>query len=173
MGLYPKVFWIVDKNLVNIVQRDKIDSSGQQISNMLLWNCQQAIPFEIRAYLFKLYMSEEKDSRQENMFSMLHASNVQVRREYLLEDAFDKLYGLNEDIKNRFRIQNIDANYMTEEVIGGGLFKEFMTKLTEIIFDPQYSYFSETYERKLYPNFLSKNINDCLKQVTLSCLAWC
>ncbi len=131
---------------------------------MLLWNCQQAIPFEIRAYLFKLYMSEEKDNRQENMFSMLHASNVQVRREYLLEDAFDKLYGLNEDIKNRFRIQFVDANYMTEEGIdGGGLFKEFMTKLTEIIFDPQYSFFSETYERKLYPNFLSKNINDCLQ----------
>jgi len=38
----------------------------------------------------------------------------------------------------------------------GGLFKEFMTKLNEKIFDPQYSFFVETeVERKLYPNLLS------------------
>jgi ubiquitin-protein ligase E3 C len=53
---------------------------------------------------------------------------------------------------------------MNEEGIdGGGLFKEFMTKLTEIIFDPQYSFFTETHERKLYPNHLSKNIPDYLQ----------
>ena len=38
----------------------------------------------------------------------------------------------------------------------GGLFKEFLTKLTDKIFDPQYSFFVETdVERKLYPNILS------------------
>lgn len=81
----------------------------------------------------------------------------------MLEDAFEKIYGMNSEIKNRLRIQFVDLNYMTEEGIdGGGLFKEFMTKLTEIIFDPQYSFFTETHERKLYPSYLSKNINNCL-----------
>jgi len=39
----------------------------------------------------------------------------------------------------------VDVNYITEEgVDGGGLFKEFMTKITEKIFDPQYAFFTET-----------------------------
>lgn len=71
------------------------------------------------------------------MFSMLHADTIPIRREFILEDAFEKLYGMNEEIKNKLRIQFLDYNYMAEEGIdGGGLFKEFMTKLTEIIFDP-------------------------------------
>jgi len=71
------------------------------------------------------------------MFSLLHAEGVEIRREYMLEDAFEKMYGLGEDIKNRLRIQFVDLNYITEEgVDGGGLFKEFMTKLTEHIFNP-------------------------------------
>lgn len=38
------------------------------------------------------------------MFSIMHAEGVEIRREYILEDAFDKLYGLLGDIKNRLRI---------------------------------------------------------------------
>ena len=44
---------------------------------------------------------------------------------------------MGEEIKNKLRISFVDLNYITEEgVDGGGLFKEFMTKLTEKIFDP-------------------------------------
>jgi ubiquitin-protein ligase E3 C len=90
---------------------------------------------------------------------MMNGDGIEIRREYLLEDAFDKLFGLGSEIKNRLRIQFVDLNYITEEGIdGGGLFKEFMTKLTEIIFDPQYAFFTETPDRKLYPNYLSTNI---------------
>ena len=98
------------------------------------------------------------------MFSMMHAEGVEIRREYLLEDAFDKLYGMGSDIKNRLRIHFVDLNYITEEgVDGGGLFKEFMTKLTEIIFDPQYAFFTETPDRQLYPNYLSSNLSNYQK----------
>lgn len=46
---------------------------------------------------------------------------------------------------------------MQEEGIdGGGLTKEFLTKLTERIFDPHYGFFTETpLENRLYPNYLS------------------
>lgn len=55
----------------------------------------------------------------------------------MLEDAFDKIFPLGESIKKRFRISFVDVNYITEEgVDGGGLFKEFMTKISEKIFDP-------------------------------------
>lgn len=86
---------------------------------------------------------------------------MEIRREFILEDAFERIYPLGEDFKNRQRINFVDLNYITEEgVDGGGLFKEFMTKLNEKIFDPQYSFFTETSERKLYPNYLSRNIDN-------------
>ena len=47
---------------------------------------------------------------------------------------------------------------MAEEGIdGGGLFKEFVTKLCDHIFDPEYAYFEENAkDRKLMPNANSK-----------------
>jgi len=102
-------------------------------------------------------ISIERNSRQAHALSLFQSEGVEIRREYLLEDAFDKLFYMGEDIKNRLRIQFLDYNLIGEEgVDGGGLFKEFITKLTETIFDPHYAFFTETSsERKLYPNYLS------------------
>jgi ubiquitin-protein ligase E3 C len=91
------------------------------------------------------------------MFGFLQSEGIEIRREFILEDAFDKMYPMGENIKDRLRILFVDQNYITEDgVDGGGLFKEFMTKLTERAFDPHYAFFTETpIERKLYPNYLS------------------
>jgi hypothetical protein len=41
------------------------------------------------------------------------------------------------DMRTNFRIKFIDSNMQAEDGIdGGGLLKEFLTKLTERIFDP-------------------------------------
>ncbi len=62
------------------------------------------------------------------MFGFMHGEGYEIRREYLLEDAFEKLFPLGESIKDRLRIVFVDANYITEEgVDGGGLFKELLT----------------------------------------------
>jgi len=43
-----------------------------------------------------------------------------------------------------------------EGIDGGGLTKEFLTKLTQKIFDPHYDFFTETpVDHKIYPNYLS------------------
>ena len=58
-------------------------------------------------------------------------------------------------LKKKIRIRFVDSNYIIEDgVDGGGLFKEFMQKLTESIFNPQYGFFKETESRGLYPNHL-------------------
>jgi hypothetical protein len=36
-----------------------------------------------------------------SMFGMMHNEGHEIRREYLVEDAFDKLYPKGEDIKDR------------------------------------------------------------------------
>jgi ubiquitin-protein ligase E3 C len=91
------------------------------------------------------------------MFGFMHGEGLEIRREFLLEDAFNKIYHRREEIKDRLRIVFIDENFMQEEGIdGGGLTKEFLTKLTERIFDPHYGFFTETpVDHRLYPNYLS------------------
>jgi ubiquitin-protein ligase E3 C len=43
-----------------------------------------------------------------------------------------------------------------EGIDGGGLTKEFLTKLTEAIFNPHFGYFTETpIDHKIYPNYLA------------------
>ena len=59
-------------------------------------------------------------------------------------------------MQSNFRIQFIDSLFQVEDGIdGGGLLKEFITKLTEAIFDPQYGFFSENGQRQIFPNVLS------------------
>jgi ubiquitin-protein ligase E3 C len=91
------------------------------------------------------------------MFGFLGSEGLEIRREFIVEDAFQKLYPLGEGIKDRQRILFVDQNYITEEgVDGGGLTKEFITKLTEKVFDPHFAFFTETpVDHKLYPNYLS------------------
>ena len=84
-------------------------------------------------------------------------ANIQVRREYLLEDAFAATIAKGVNPLTRYQVQFVDQNFQVEDGLdGGGLFKEFMTLLTAEIFDTQYANFTETEkDRKLYPNILS------------------
>ena len=50
-----------------------------------------------------------------------------------------------------------DLGQMEEGIDGGGLFKEFITKLCDKIFDAEYGFFKENeQDRKLIPNHLSR-----------------
>ena len=62
------------------------------------------------------------------------------------------------DLKNKLIIKFMNELGQIEDgVDGGGLFKEFITKLCEKIFDPEYAFFKENeQDRKLLPNHLSK-----------------
>ncbi len=62
------------------------------------------------------------------------------------------------DLKNKLKIKFMNELGQIEDgVAGGGLFKEFITKLCEKIFDPEYAFFKENeQDRKLLPNHLSK-----------------
>lgn len=87
-----------------------------------------------------------------------HQLLFRVRRDYIFEDAFAVYRSFQHfDATRKFKIVFIDEHGMEEMGIdAGGLFKEFMTKLTEKIFDPQLALFVENeVDRKHFPNFLS------------------
>lgn len=64
-------------------------------------------------------------------------SEISIRREYIVEDAFDAIFIGKINLHTNFRIKFVDQYGVQEDGIdGGGLLKEFMTKITEKIFDP-------------------------------------
>jgi hypothetical protein len=79
---------------------------------------------------------------------------VTIRRNNILEDGFESLYGLSSnELKGRIQINFIDEHGLEEAGLdGGGLVKEFLTTLMTRAFDPNYTLFSETSEHFLYPN---------------------
>jgi ubiquitin-protein ligase E3 C len=88
--------------------------------------------------------------------------NIPVRREFVVEDAYDAIILGQRNPKSIFRIKFVNLDGGAEDGIdGGGLFKEFMTLVTRKIFDPQYTFFLETEkDRTLYPNPVSNQTPD-------------
>ena len=70
-----------------------------------------------------------------------------------LQDGFEQLNKLGEDLKSRIQIRFIDQHGLEEAGIdGGGLFKEFMECLVKEGFDPNAALFKPTSDNRLYPN---------------------
>lgn len=70
-----------------------------------------------------------------------------------MQDGFEGLHRMRDELKGRVRIAFVDA-FGTHEagVDGGGLFKDFMEGLVREGFDPQRGLFKATSNNCLYPN---------------------
>eukprot|EP00891_Asterochloris_glomerata_P001416 jgi/Astpho2/1416/fgenesh1_pm.00025_%23_13_t len=78
---------------------------------------------------------------------------VTIRRASLLQDGFDQLNKLGQDLKSRIRIQFINEHGIEEAgVDGGGLLKDFMESLIKTGFNPDSGLFRATEDNRLYPN---------------------
>lgn len=69
-----------------------MDSVIKTINQSLLSNAPQTIPFEIRAFFFRQLISAERDQRQHASMFMGGHEGYEIRRDFLLEDAFTHLY---------------------------------------------------------------------------------
>ncbi|WVZ96612.1 hypothetical protein U9M48_042228 [Paspalum notatum var. saurae] len=108
-------------------------------------------PFTSRV---KIFTSQLTSSRQAMSHSALTRHRFKIRRNRLLEDAFDQLSLLSEeDLKAPIRVSFINEHGEDEAGIdGGGIFKDFMENITRAAFDVQYGLFKETADHLLYPN---------------------
>ncbi|XP_006820665.1 ubiquitin-protein ligase E3C-like [Saccoglossus kowalevskii] len=115
------------------------------------------VPFEERVKIFQgLLIKDKEESQGGEMQNFLTGPviDITIRRNYIYEDAFDKLRPDNEpDLKKKMRVQLINAAGLNEAGIdGGGLFREFLSELLKAGFDPNRGFFKTTYDRLLYPN---------------------
>lgn len=113
------------------------------------------VPFNNRVVVFQSLIYKDKAEQQGEMpHFMLPAIQISVRRNYLYEDAFEKLSPENEpELRMKMRVQLVNTAGLEEAgVDGGGLFREFLSELLKTCFDPNRGFFKLTKDNMLYPN---------------------
>ncbi|CAH1772399.1 unnamed protein product [Owenia fusiformis] len=131
--------------------------STMEVKNLtILTELPFVLPFQERVKIFHKLIQREKTEHQDDRggFMLGPAISVMIRRNYIYEDAFDKLSPENEpNMKLRMRVQLVNAAGLDEAGIdGGGIFREFLSVLLKTGFDPNRGFFKSTSDKLLYPN---------------------
>ncbi|XP_060526269.1 ubiquitin-protein ligase E3C [Cylas formicarius] len=131
-------------------------STIEQRSLAILQELPFLIPFNTRVLLLRdlcRYSVGENDY-QRIYHQLMNDNTIVIRRNYLYEDAFEKISTKSEtDFKRRLRIQFVNNIGLEEAGIdGGGIFKEFINEVLKTAFDPNRGFFLMTADNALYPN---------------------
>ncbi|XP_050422907.1 ubiquitin-protein ligase E3C [Adelges cooleyi] len=114
------------------------------------------LPFEERVVVFQGLLMNDKVQYQNTDGHFMAGPNIHItiRRNYLYEDAFEKLSIENEpEIRQTLRVHMKSAAGLDEAgVDGGGLLREFLSELLKTAFDPNRGFFRMTNDNMLYPN---------------------
>ena len=121
------------------------------------------VPFKDRVKIFQALLNKDRvESRGHGHHFLVQGSTIDVtiRRNYIYEDAFEKLSPENEpNLKKPIRVQLVNTVGLDEAGIdGGGIFREFLNELLKTCFDPNRGLFSSSHDRLLFPNPASVKI---------------
>jgi len=150
------------KEYIDPSQWDLLEFNWQQIVAQSLFSrdvvmiiryMPQCIPFHVRASLFQQQIKQEKDK------ALVKTYRVKIKRKYIFEDGYKELSQVP-DIKGRIHVMFINELGNVEEgADAGGLFKEFLTQLISIVFNPDYGLFVPTaIDLDLFPNPNSRQL---------------
>ncbi|KAJ0238427.1 E3 ubiquitin-protein ligase UPL6 [Hirschfeldia incana] len=121
-------------------------------ANYILMQAPFLIPFTSRVKIFTTQLATARQSHgSEEIFAR---NRFRIRRDHILDDAYNQMSALSEDeLRGPIRVTFVNELGVEEAGIdGGGIFKDFMEKITRAAFDVQYGLFKETADHMLYPN---------------------
>ncbi|XP_043264433.1 ubiquitin-protein ligase E3C [Colletes gigas] len=114
------------------------------------------VPFSDRVVVFQSLIYRDKTEQQGDVTNFMQGPSIKlsVRRNYLYEDAFQKLSPKKEsELRLKMRVQFVNSAGVGEPGIdGGGLFREFLSELLKTSVDPNRGFFRLTKDNMLYPN---------------------
>jgi ubiquitin-protein ligase E3 C len=147
---------------LRVFTREELEEKGPPLSTkeVRLATVLRELPFTIsfsqRVIVFQNLIQRDKEEHQGHQVNFMQgpAINLLVRRNYIYEDAFEKLSRENEpNLRLKMRVQLVNAAGLDEAGIdGGGLFREFLSQLLKAAFDPNRGFLSVTRNQMLYPN---------------------
>lgn len=144
----------------SVASRKQLEEEGPPLATSelrsvaLLQEMPFVVPFPVRVRVLQSLIAQDKSENMRELSNFLLGPQIHlvVRRDYLYEDALEKLSGeLN--LKLKLRVQLVNAAGLEEAgVDGGGLMREFLGELMRTAFDPNRGLFRCTHDRRLYPN---------------------
>jgi ubiquitin-protein ligase E3 C len=149
--------WIAEKvptteppqSLISLLRSE--NSEEKMIGKVLL----KQMPYTLRFYDRLTYFRDAIANQKRKFNAEAQASIVlRIRRKCILQDGLTKMESFTKDMFHK-RIQIQYINEFGEEEAGidiGGLFKDFVTDLSDQIFHPAYGLFTETSDHLVYPN---------------------
>ncbi|KAI5962733.1 HUL5 [Candida theae] len=175
----PPDFWLVkqrsynfDKLLSYVIQDFMEDSVGadddddnrereaflQSIPNtyremlILLKHVPYFIPFNDRVRIFQQLVEIDSQSSSPYWGFMEPRVKAEIRRQNLLQDAFEAFSKMGNSFKNRIQVEFFNEYGPEAGIDGGGITKEFLTSVVKEGFDPAQGLFKETRDNQIYPN---------------------
>ncbi|XP_054161532.1 ubiquitin-protein ligase E3C-like [Oppia nitens] len=145
------------------LSREELETHGPPLSTSEVRNITilQEIPFVV-PFLdrFKILQTMINIDRTQhrgdaNTFNVMgHSIDVNIRRNYIYEDAFEQLSPENKpNLKPILKVKLVSAIGLDEVGIdGGGIFREFLSEVLKTAFDPNRGFFRTTSDGLLYPN---------------------
>ncbi len=125
--------------LLNMLLRHKVhllDSSFSLLA--LVPRCRHLLHFDVKRAFFK---SKIKKLRNTNHNARNHSLRLEVRRQFVFEDSFNKLrYKSADDLRKRLAVSFVGE----EGLDAGGVTREWYTVLAREIFNPNYALFTCT-----------------------------
>eukprot|EP00471_Norrisiella_sphaerica_P012991 CAMPEP_0184495414 /NCGR_PEP_ID=MMETSP0113_2-20130426/31259_1 /TAXON_ID=91329 /ORGANISM="Norrisiella sphaerica, Strain BC52" /LENGTH=720 /DNA_ID=CAMNT_0026881593 /DNA_START=827 /DNA_END=2989 /DNA_ORIENTATION=+ len=133
----------------------KAELENGRRADLILQKIPFVLTFQQRVELFYDFIRRDRKESDAAGIRFGHVGGVtiRVRRDRVLADGFEGLTKVGKNIKGRIQVQFINEHGIVEAGIdGGGLFKEFVTELLRVAFDPQLGLFKQTSHEFTYPN---------------------
>ena len=151
------------------LNRKELEDGGPPLSTSevrnitILQEIPFVVPFKDRVKIFQALLYKDRiESRGSGHHFLVQGSliDITIRRNYIYEDAFEKLSPENEPgLKKPIRVQLVNTVGLDEAGIdGGGIFREFLNELLKTCFDPNRGLFCSSHDRLLFPNPASVKI---------------
>ncbi|KAI5952078.1 HUL5 [Candida margitis] len=110
------------------------------------------IPFNDRVKIFQQLIEVDSQNSSPYWGFMEPRVKAEIRRQNLLQDAFEAFSKMGNSFKNRIQVEFFNEYGPEVGIDGGGITKEFLTSVVQEGFDPAQGLFKETLDNQIYPN---------------------
>ncbi|KAI5955323.1 HUL5 [Candida jiufengensis] len=158
----PKLIEYLVDDYENIADSDDEDLNDQAASKKpliyskvikILFNTPYFIPFNERVMIFQGLVEKDKDKITPNLFFQEESRlGAEIRRQNLLEDAFESFGKAGEQFKHKIQVEFFNEYGPEAGIDGGGITKEFLTGVLLDGINPDNGLFQTTTDNQVYPN---------------------
>lgn len=149
--------WLISKSHEAMVINEIVNKKLQSGTFPEIFTLVKSLPFSFNFYTRLDMLDAILKMEREASYG---GTQLHIRRNAIYEDGFSAFSQLQTpELKGRIHITFVDQEGLQETgQDAGGLFKEFLNEICNIVFDPSYGLFLISTDQQLYPNPYSNQL---------------